>query len=104
MRLLKATVPPAEAQRTQKSRRSKNADARSSMACFISSGICKSLTSQKARPSANPCLLHLSRRGGPRRSMKKPAIVFPECFVPDIQATVAPQRADFSLTDIQQQV
>jgi hypothetical protein len=82
MGLLKTAVPPAEAQRTQNSQRSQNADARSSMADIISSGICGSLTAQKARPSANPCLLHLSRRGSHRSSMKKPAIVFPECFVP----------------------
>jgi hypothetical protein len=93
--LLKTAVPPAEAQRTQNSQRSQNADARSSMADIVSSEICRSLTAQKARPSANPCLLHLSRRGSHRSSMKKPAIVFPECFVADIQATVVSGRPDF---------
>jgi hypothetical protein len=104
MSLLKTAVPPAEAQRTQNSQRSQNADARSSMADIISSGICRSLAVQKAWPSANPCLLHLSRRGSHRSSMKQTAIVFPECCVPDIQAPVVSRRPDFSPAELQQQV
>jgi hypothetical protein len=95
MRLLKTTEPPAEARRTKNEQRSRNADARSSMVCFSLERNLQKLDRPKVRPSANPCLLHLSRRGGRRRSMKKPAIVFPECFAPDIQVTVASRRADF---------
>jgi hypothetical protein len=99
MRLLKATV--LRRRRGERKTGSQNADARSSTVVLSRAEIRESSTARKARPSANPCLQHLSRSRSRWRSMKKTAIVFPECFVAGMQAAVVRQRSEFLPAELQ---